>query len=113
MKTTNAGTSNGDHSINGILSKLNQTCEDIGSNEARGWLIDQLCRRKITTRDIYHFALKQAQLRTEDQSLDTQTVKHAMRAKRRDINSILSKLKRTMKIQEEDLLTELNGRKYK
>ena len=79
MKTCNrTRTSDGGPAHDGILSKLYKTYENISKLEARAWLFENLQRQNLTTRDIYYFALKQAQLRTENKEPDQQTIKFAM-----------------------------------
>ena len=60
MKINNSGSSDGNQNYNETIGKLNKLCEDIGTSEAKVWLIDQLHRKNLSTRDIYSFAIKQA-----------------------------------------------------
>ena len=114
MKTCNrTRTSDGRPAHDGILSKLYKTYENISKLEARTWLFENLQRQNLTTRDIYYFALKQAQLRTENKEPDQQTIKFAMKAKQHDIRVSLSKLMVARKDLENNLLSELLGRKFK
>ena len=109
---THCGTS-GAQPYSETLDKLSKTFISIATAEARLWLISQLIKERLTTRDIYYFALKQAQIRTENKEPDIATVRFAMKAKQRDIESNLMQLRSTKKKTEEDLLSKLGGRKYK
>ena len=113
MKINSRGSSDGNQSFNETLGKLNKTCEDIGTCEARVWLIDQLLRKNLSTRDVYSFAIKQARLRVFNREPDAQTIKHAMHAKRRDTRKTLADLKSIRTKMETQLLTDLEGKKYK
>ena len=50
-------------------------------DESRSWLLRSLLDNKRCTRDIYSFAQNQAESRVEINSLDTQTIRAAMRMK--------------------------------
>ena len=114
MKVSNTGgTSNGSLPYDGTLDKLYKICQKISTTEARAWLFNHLIGKKLTTRDIYFFALKQAQLRTENKDLDPLTIKFAMKAKQRDLKKTLDCLWRNKRSLEATLLLELNGRRYK
>ena len=110
---THCETSNGSQPYSETIDKLSKILTDMATAEARLWLISQLYKERLTTRDIYYFALKQAQLRTENKEPDISTVRFAMRAKQRDIESNLMRLRSAKKKIEEHLLNCLDGRKYK
>ena len=114
MKTTQQnGTSNGHRAYIGTIDKLSKIYDDIAIAEAREWLFTQLQKENLTTRDIYFFALKQAQIRTENKTPDLQTVKFAMKAKQRDISAKLKALFSAKRKEQNVLLNELEGRRYK
>ena len=100
-------TSNGNQVYSGTIDKLSKIYEDIAVAEARKWLFEQLQRENLTTRDIYFFALKQAQIRTENKEPDLQTIKFAMKA------AILKTLYIERDIKQGELLQSLSGRKFK
>ena len=110
---THCETSNGSQPYSETIDKLSKILTDMATAEARLWLIFQLCKERLTTRDIYYFALKQAQLRTENKEPDISTVRFAMRAKQRDIESNLTRIRSEKKKIEEHLLYCLDGRRYK
>ena len=112
MKTSNRASISQSH-LSETSGKLNKTCVEISSDEARLWLINQMFQKKITTRDIYHFALKQSSLRTVNKELDSKTVTAAMLAKQKDLKIVLFRLRKERKKLESILLDELGGRKYK
>ena len=106
-------TSNGDQGFAGTIDKLSEIYENIAVAEARKWLFEQLQRENLTTRDIYSFAVKQAQIRTENKEPDLATIKFAMKAKQRDIVTKLKTLHVEKDIKQSELLQSLNGRRFK
>ena len=113
MKTNVRRSSNGNLTYEGTIGKLYETATKISTAEARLWLFKHLQKKKLTTRDIYFFAIKQAGQRLENKDPDPLTVKYAMLAKLRDIGSLISRLYRVRKKLEQDLFTELNEKRFK
>ena len=97
----------------GTLDKLSRILTDKATAESRKWLLTQLNKEKLTTRDIYFFALKQAQIRTENKEPDVQTVRFAMLAKQRDIMANIVNLNKQKRKVEDELYNALERRRYK
>ena len=55
--------------------------------ETRLWLLNNLLKLELVTWDIYYFALKQADLRVNTNTLDWRTMKAALLAKLSDIQT--------------------------
>ena len=85
MKSNSKTSSDGKLTHDGTIGKLYQTSQKIATAEARLWLIKQLLLNRLATRDIYHFAVKQADLRLMNKDPDPLTIRVSMLAKERDI----------------------------
>ena len=94
LVSTSTEASDGDLTIDGIAGKLYQTIIRTSTAEARLWLFKQLLTNKLATRDIYHFSMKQANIRLENKEPDPCTVKYAMLAKIKDVEKTISTLRR-------------------
>ena len=104
--------SNGDANF-GVVGKLRENALNISFTEARIWLLRQLMKLNLATRDIFHFALKQANIRIVDKTPDIPTVKHAMLAKLCDNKKVLHLEKKKKRLLEDDLKQAFNGRMFK
>ena len=111
--STSTETSDGGLTNDGIEGKLYQTIIRLSTAEARLWLFRQLVTNKLATRDIYHFSMKQANIRLENKNPDPCTVKYAMLAKTKDVEKTISRLKSKRKELETELYTHLGERRYK
>ena len=75
--------------FSGELSGLEETMNAIMLNELRIWLLRSLMSECLVTRDIFYFAMNQADLRITNKKLDRITMKHAMFSKIRDARQTL------------------------
>ena len=90
MKSNRKTSSDGKLTHDGTIGKLYQTSQKIATAEARLWLIKQLLLNRLATRDIYHFAVKQADLRLMNKDPDPLTIRVSMLAKERDIKTSIN-----------------------
>ena len=81
--------------FDGLKIELKKALQNIMIEETKAWLIKTLLKTRLATWDIYHFAEKQAGLRTTLKNLDWQTMSSALRAKLRDIKTTLTYLRRS------------------
>ena len=105
--------SNGEDNHSGTKSEIQQTLFSYAVTRAREWLLKQMLKKGLATRDVISFVRKQASLRLENKTLDGQTVRVAMRAKLVDIKLNKSKLLMKLGSLKKILLAELDGKAFK
>ena len=95
------------------LSELEEYLHQIMQNESRIWLLRALIRENLSTRDVFSFAKKQAEMRVTIKDLDPATIRQAMMAKVRDLRATL-RTQLNSKMKTEDRIRQtLKEEKYK
>ena len=105
--------SDGKDNYSGIQSEIRKTLFSYAMAKARNWLLKQMLDRNIVTRDILSFVRKQAGMRSEIKTIDSSTVKVAMKAKLIDIRLNMTRLLTKLKSQKLTLLEQLGGKTFK
>ena len=102
--------------IEETIGQLNKIYADISDDNLRIWLLRELMKRNLSTRDIYSFINGQAKLRTDLKLLDYKTMTSAMRTKLNDIKKKLSrKIKKKLTLEDEldEEVVKMNTKKHK
>ena len=105
--------SDGEEIHSGTLSEIQKTLFSYSISKAREWLLLQMLKKGLATRDVISFVRKQANLRLEVKTLDNPTVKAAMKAKLMDIKINKSKLLKKLGSLKKILLESLDGKTFR
>ena len=102
-----------DRIFTGDNNSLEDTMRKMMLEEVRIWLLKELMRQGLCTRDVYSFAVKQAGLRSSFKSIDEATIRQAMLSKIRDCRATLKRLKGVRALLETNLSTESERERLK
>ena len=102
----------GTRSFSGAISELLNASIEVMKNETRIWLLKSLMKKNLATRDIFSFAMKQANLRSINKTPDSLTIRRAMCIKLGDIKLSMTHSFEARRRARQNLLKQLGEKKY-